>query len=165
MLEFRPANYNDIPIIRDLARTIWYSHYTSILSNEQIEYMLHLMYSEKTISDELHNKVRWYLLVNDLIPIGYLSFFKDEGKNAVKLSKLYLLTIHHGKGYGQQALQFVKDQANHIGVEFVYLTVNKNNVKAIAAYQRAGFVIAYEQVVDIGNGFVMDDYVMEYRFR
>ena len=38
--------------------------------------------------------------------------------------------------------------------------MNKHNAAAIAAYRNCGFVTREEVVVDIGNGFVMDDYVM-----
>ena len=41
------------------------------------------------------------------------------------------------------------------------MQVNKANVRAIAAYKKAGFHIAQEAVFDIGHGFVMDDYLME----
>ena len=38
--------------------------------------------------------------------------------------------------------------------------MNKHNAGAIAAYRRLGFAMREEVVVDIGNGYVMDDYVM-----
>jgi ribosomal protein S18 acetylase RimI-like enzyme len=38
--------------------------------------------------------------------------------------------------------------------------VNKGNARAIAFYRKHGFDIAESVVVDIGGGFVMDDYVM-----
>ena len=41
------------------------------------------------------------------------------------------------------------------------MQVNKRNDRAIAAYQKAGFCIAEEAVLDIGGGFVMDDFLME----
>ena len=39
------------------------------------------------------------------------------------------------------------------------LNVNKNN-PAIHFYKKLDFVISRQEVIDIGNGFVMDDYVM-----
>lgn len=41
------------------------------------------------------------------------------------------------------------------------LNVNKHNAVAIAAYERCGFRIASGVEIDIGGGFVMDDWVME----
>jgi ribosomal protein S18 acetylase RimI-like enzyme len=40
------------------------------------------------------------------------------------------------------------------------LNVNKRNI-AIRFYESIGFAITNEEVIDIGNGFVMDDFVME----
>jgi hypothetical protein len=40
------------------------------------------------------------------------------------------------------------------------LNVNKYN-SAQDFYKKLGFCIDYEEVIDIGNGYVMDDYVME----
>ena len=44
----------------------------------------------------------------------------------------------------------------------MYLTVNKGNLRAVRAYEKFGFVRTEEQVSDIGNGFVMDDFVYEF---
>jgi hypothetical protein len=41
------------------------------------------------------------------------------------------------------------------------LCVNKRNTIALAAYAKYGFRIYGQDVLDIGNGFVMDDYLLE----
>ena len=40
---------------------------------------------------------------------------------------------------------------------------NKNNTKTLDIYKHLGFEIVREEVTDIGEGYVMDDYVLEYR--
>jgi len=77
-----------------------------------------------------------------------------------KLHKLYLLPELHGRGLGSRLLEQVESEVRQIGAGRLILSVNKRNVKVIAAYQRNGFVIAQSIVTDIGGGFVMDDYVM-----
>jgi ribosomal protein S18 acetylase RimI-like enzyme len=47
-----------------------------------------------------------------------------------------------------------------LGAREVSLFVNKNNQKAIRAYERAGFTIAESVINEFGDGFVMDDYRM-----
>ncbi len=42
----------------------------------------------------------------------------------------------------------------------IILAVNKRNHRAFDVYLRYGFSIREEVVVDIGGGFVMDDYIM-----
>jgi GNAT superfamily N-acetyltransferase len=77
-----------------------------------------------------------------------------------KLHKLYLLPELHGRGLGSRLLQHVEHEVRRLGARRLILAVNKRNAKAIAAYQRNGFVVAKTVVTDIGNGFIMDDYVM-----
>jgi len=76
------------------------------------------------------------------------------------LHKLYLLPELHSRGLGSRLLQHVEREVRAGGGRRLMLSVNKRNAKAIAAYRRNGFVIADSVVTDIGNGFVMDDYIM-----
>ena len=87
--------------------------------------------------------------------------YKLQG-NKLFLSKLYLKGSFHGKGLGQLALSILVDIAKARKVDNIYLTVNKGNVKGIKAYERFGFIKTDSIVTDIGNGFVMDDYVYTY---
>jgi ribosomal protein S18 acetylase RimI-like enzyme len=42
----------------------------------------------------------------------------------------------------------------------IFLNVNKNN-EARFFYEKLGFSLVKEEVIAIGQGYVMDDYVME----
>ena len=57
-------------------------------------------------------------------------------------------------------MEFIERLCRDRGLDFLWLTVNKGN-PSVQAYQRLGFSIAAEIVMDIGGGFVMDDYRME----
>ena len=160
MLSFIKAHEKDILTIQQLAHTIWYNHYTTIISEEQIEYMLNLMYSTKTISKEIQHGYFWYLIMENSQPIGFISFHFENDDTKMKLEKLYTLVSHHGKGYGQESLNFVKDSSKKMDAQILCLRVNKQNTKAINAYIKAGFTIEREDTADIGNGYVMDDYIM-----
>ena len=58
-------------------------------------------------------------------------------------------------------MHFIEEQAKDLNCKIIYLTVNKYNTNSIMAYQKTGFVKTEELVIDIGNGYVMDDYRME----
>jgi ribosomal protein S18 acetylase RimI-like enzyme len=60
-------------------------------------------------------------------------------------------------------LRHVEDRARALGCRTLMLTVNKLNTDSVAVYRKAGFTVREEAVFDIGNGYVMDDYVMEKR--
>ena len=160
MITFRTVTTNDLELVQDLAYTIWQGHYPGIISHEQIDYMLRKMYNLQQIEKELKSNVRWELVEVNGKAIGFVSFHHEKEENFVKLSKLYILLEYHGKGYGQQALQYVENEAKKTGASKLYLTVNKNNEKAIQAYLRAGFIKERSEVFDIGCDYVMDDYIM-----
>jgi len=158
---FRPATIDDIPIIRDLASRIWREHYPGIITHAQIDYMLERMYAPDVIRDEIANKgYRYVLAQRGKEPVGFAAYVHEPAEHAVKISKLYLLPSLHGKGIGRQMLQLVKDDALRSGARTVTLFVNRNNVKAIRAYEQFGFARSREVATDIGGGFVMDDYQM-----
>jgi diamine N-acetyltransferase len=160
MIKFKPAEEGDILLIQQLAHTIWHSHYPGIITVEQIEYMLKEMYSANCILHEMTAGHIWVLLFLDNQPIGFVSYYFEEENRKVKLSKLYILLSFHGLGLGRQALNYVKTCAGELQATDMYLTVNKQNKKAIDAYLKAGFYIEKSIVTDIGNGYVMDDYIM-----
>ena len=45
-------------------------------------------------------------------------------------------------------------------LQSLVLTVNKHNQTAIDAYHKYGFEITRDSIVDIGGGFIMNDYLM-----
>jgi len=160
MIKFQLATKSNIPILQQLAHTIWYHHYPGIISIEQIEYMLSIMYSESQISKEIDSRHKWILILDDIQPIGFIALYFEADEKKLKMNKLYILPSYHGKGIGQLSLNYTIEEARLIQAKQLYLTVNKQNTKAIKAYIKAGFKIDREVIADIGNGYVMDDYIM-----
>ncbi|MGO9015945.1 MAG: GNAT family N-acetyltransferase [Dissulfurispiraceae bacterium] len=156
---FKLMTMEDIPVVQDLARHIWEEAYSDLLSQEQIHYMLTLMYSSKVISDELSGGAVWEIIFQEGTPCGYVSY-SISGDDAVQLSKIYIEKSFRGKSIAEEAIKRVLRYAAEKGKARVFLTVNKGNVRAIRAYEKNGFSVTDSVVKDIGNGFVMDDYVM-----
>jgi len=159
-LVLRPAGVSDVPELLRLAEEIWRVHYSAILSQAQIEYMLGWMYAEETIRREIAKGLFWELAQLGVENVGYLSCELEQEKAELKLHKLYLLPSLHGHGFGQKMLRHVKGKAAQLGARRIRLNVNKQNQKAIHAYQKSGFRVDRAVVNDIGQGFVMDDYEM-----
>ncbi|MBD2568937.1 GNAT family N-acetyltransferase [Anabaena lutea] len=155
----------DLEKLRNISREIWYSHYFSILSHEQIEYMLTKMYGTGVIENEIYNQGIFYdKVLHNFELVGYLSYGSEtiDNANYLKLHKCYLLPSLHGFGYGQIMLSHVYQKAKEMNSKQIILNVNKRNQKGIKSYSRFGFRIIDSQVKDFGNGFVMDDYIMGY---
>jgi ribosomal protein S18 acetylase RimI-like enzyme len=155
-----PLMPDDIDDLLPLAHSIWHAHYPGIITVEQIDYMLERGYTREVVQDEMECRgITWLKILDGAVMIGFVSV-GPYGEGVMKLHKLYLLPGYHGQGIGAAALQEVERLAIERKISRLVLNVNKHNVKAIHAYQRAGWHVAEEVCVDIGGGFVMDDYVM-----
>ncbi|MFZ0488656.1 MAG: GNAT family N-acetyltransferase [Salegentibacter sp.] len=145
--------------IADLADLIWTEHYTPIIGAEQVAYMLEKYQSATAIEEQVENGVLYYLILHQGSPAGYFSVSKRE--DSLFLSKLYVLQPKRGNGLGRAAISFLETLAKKFGLKKISLTVNKFNTNSIGAYEKMGFINIDAIVQDIGNGFVMDDYVLE----
>lgn len=151
----------DFETLARLAEEIWRAHYSRMISPAQIDYMLEGRYTPERLRGYLHSDQRWlWLLRVDGVPAGYCSCALGEAPDGMKLEQLYLRAAHTGRGLGGRMLRHVEAQARAHGRGTLYLTVNKGNADAIAMYRASGFTVREEAVFDIGNGYVMDDYVM-----
>lgn len=157
------ATEKDIPLIQDLAKRSWENAYAEILSGEQMKYMLDTMYSEGEISAQMQNPDYHYFLISDEISDhhdGFIGFENHFGENTTKLHRLYLVPEIKGKGLGKKALEFLAEKTKASGDSRIILNVNKYN-SARNFYESQGYKVYDEGVFDIGEGFVMDDFLME----
>ena len=148
-----------IAIIAALAEEIWREHFTSIIGKAQVDYMLENFQSEHAIFEQVKEGFLYYLIENDNSYVGYFGVL-PEGEHLL-LSKFYIRATERGKGLGREALVFIENLANENTASRITLTVNKYNHQAIETYKTLGFKITESMVLEIGNGFVMDDYRME----
>lgn len=156
-----PAIEEHLPALAELASVIWRQHYPGIISHAQIDYMLDKMYSLDTLRAELRDRgIRFWRLLVERQFVGFASIGPQSEPGVMKLHKCYLLPAMHGRGYGSLLLQHCEREARQFGARRLILAVNKQNTKAVTAYQRNGFVIAKSIITDFGSGFVMDDYIM-----
>lgn len=165
MIKLIQAAEKDIILIQDLAKKSWEDAYAEILSAEQIKYMLGTMYSEKEISAQMQNAVYHYFLIVDEEKEkyhGFIGFENHYEENTTKLHRLYLIPESKGKGLGKKALEFLAGKVRESGDHRIILNVNKYNT-AKNFYQSQGYRVYDEGVFNIGNGFVMDDFLMEKR--
>ena len=145
-----------------LSSLIWHEYWKDYLSDEQIEYMIEKFQSKDAIENQIKNEnyTYYYIYLNREM-VGYIGLANKD--DYLFLSKFYLKKEVRHQGVGSRAFQFIKDTAKFQKYNRIVLTVNKGNVNSINAYKKWGFSIIDSVVTDIGNGFVMDDYIMEYK--
>lgn len=155
------VTHADLGPISQLAREIWYRHYPGIITVAQIDFMLEQRYRPELIGAQLASGSAWWdkLEAGGRL-IGFAAYEPGATPAAVKLDKLYVHQRFQGRGYGSTLLRHVETEARRRGAATLYLQVNKNNSSSIGMYRRNGYAVAEEGKFDIGNGFVMDDYIM-----
>lgn len=161
MILLRKAKEDDLAVITNLAERIWPDTYRAYLSEEQLRYMLDLMYNRGELLSQMQNGHVFLIASIEDEDVGFASFsVVDAEKRVYKLHKIYVLPATHGKGVGKVMMNEVVNMVKRSGGTTLQLNVNRNN-KAKDFYEKAGFTIKETVDLDIGNGFYMNDYVME----
>lgn len=154
----------EVEVVARMAKIIWKEHYIPIIGEDQVDYMLGKYQTPKAIESQLKQEGNYYFLIMDgHRPVGYIGIV--EKLNELFLSKLYLLKEERGKGLGHAAFDFLVSRCREIGAVFITLTVNKQNLDTIRAYEKLGFENYGEVITDIGSGYVMDDFLMRLRIK
>ena len=159
MYKIQIATIVDIPLIRDLTFRIWPQTYATILSQQQIDYMLDWMYSEASLQQQMNEGAQFILVYDTEDPVGFASFQEIE-PGIYKLHKIYILASKQGKGAGRFLMDYIIKEISRKGATALQLQVNRYN-KAKDFYLKLGFTIIEEADFDIGGGFFMTDYVLE----
>jgi ribosomal protein S18 acetylase RimI-like enzyme len=168
MIHLEKINKNQLPIIKDLAYAIWPSTYGEILSEAQLQYMLANFYSIENIENQMDTGQVFELLLEDNKVVGFIGYefncgFESLSHSLTKIHKIYLLPETQGKGFGKFMIDEVIKIAKTNHQKGMFLNVNKYNTAKLF-YEKLGFTITKEEVIDIGNNYIMDDYVMELKF-
>lgn len=156
----RPLADKEVEALGALAREIWHAHYPGIISTQQIEFMLGERYSPAAIRASMGGQ-HWDTARLGRQLVGFAHSFPADEPAAWKLDKLYVHPACQRKGVGRALLNQVKAHAASAGASRLVLRVNKRNEVALAAYAKYGFRVYGDHVLDIGNEFVMDDYLLE----
>ena len=155
-----PARTEHLAEISALAGVIWRAHYPGIITPEQIDYMLARFLDVDTLRRDLADGATWRRALVDDTLRGFASFGPTATPTEFTLHKLYVHPDWQRQGLGGALLNECESVARVRGATTLVLNVNKRNVSALAMYARRGFTVRESVVVDIGGGFVMDDFVM-----
>lgn len=152
---------SEILDIAKLAEIIWNQHFVPIIGKSQVDYMVDKFQSYPAIKSQIENDgYEYYQIYSGHTLAGYTGVHQEE--DALFLSKLYIKKDFRGQHLATNTLNFLIDLCRERGLKKIWLTCNKHNDNTLAVYQHLGFRITDEQVADIGNGFVMDDYILTY---
>jgi Acetyltransferases len=162
MFSIKSSKSDQIHIIRDLASKIWKETYKEILSKEQLDYMFDMMYSEESLKRQIVDEGQLFFIAEaDGVPVGYISIEPRE-EHVFVFQKVYTVSEMHGKGLGrfmiEKAIEYLKSiYHSPFNIE---LFVNREN-PAVGFYKHLGFKEIATRDHHIGNGYYMNDYIMQ----
>ena len=162
-LEVRKAETDtQVREIADLAKVIWNEHFTPIIGKDQVDYMVEKFQSYPALKEQISEEYEYYQIFSGGEFCGYTGIHPGED-NRLFLSKLYLKKESRGHHLATGAFSFLKEICRERGYSAIWLTCNKHNDNSLGVYRHFGFEIVDTQEADIGCGFIMDDYIMEYK--
>lgn len=152
-------NDEDIISFYNLANKVWHEYFPCILEKEQIDYMVNMFFSKNAMKESINDGYEFYFAKHNDESIGFIAVHPEKEK--MFLSKFYLTLENRGKGFASKMMNFVKDRTKSLNLKSIYLTVNKYNSHTIDVYKHYGYKTTSCEQTEIGQGFIMDDYVME----
>ena len=155
----RVTSNEDIISLASLAREIWFEHFPKVITVDQIEYMVNKFQSVEAITEQINTGYEYFLCENESEYLGFCCVKNEESQ--LFISKLYVHASARGKKVGLFMLNYIENLARDRNKKSIYLTVNKYNDLAVSFYHKTNFTLTREDVFDIGNGYVMDDYIFE----
>ncbi len=161
MLQILKAGYEDFETIHNMAKIVWPATYGSILSGHQLDYMFEMIYSKDAYNEQIGMKNHHFLIAkeDDGSLLGFASYECNYLSETTKIHKLYIMPDNQGKGVGKAFVNAIADIARRNNNDKLLLNVNRYN-KAILFYEAIGFTKLREEDIDIGNGYLMEDYIM-----
>lgn len=151
---------NEIAMVAELADEVWHEHYSGLIPDGQIDYMVEQFQSREAITHAiLRQNYTYYAIWDDDRMVGYCAV-QPQNDDSLFLSKLYLHKDYRGRRITRLVMAMLRERCITEGVKSIWLTVNKENENSIEAYKKLGFEVEREAVTDIGQGYVMDDYIM-----
>ncbi|KQX15434.1 GNAT family N-acetyltransferase [Flavobacterium sp. Root420] len=162
MITISVATICDIKQIQNIVHITWPITYGEILSKEQLDYMLDLFYSNEALTLQYNKKEQlFYMIYEDETNLGFIGIEHNYNDKAVtKIHKIYLLPETQGKGIGKKVIDEIGKLALDNNSTALILNVNRFN-SALGFYKKIGFEVVDEVNIDIGKGYLMEDYVME----
>ncbi len=159
-MEVRHLSKDELWQVRELALEIFPITYKEIVEQEQIDYMMDLFYTPENLRKQFESGQVFLIIYSEGKASGYASYTPLSENGEYKLNKIYVDTRLQGKGLGRSLLSDVISRVGKAGGKSLQLNVNRFN-KAVGFYKSMGFVLMKEELLDIGRGYFMDDYVME----
>ena len=153
-LRIRPAIRDDIGAIRRLLVETWHDTYDPLLGREKVTEITDRWHAEDVLVRRLETPDSSCLLAElGREAVGHALAHARQAAILV-LARLYVRPAYQRQGIGGRLLAALIER--HPEASRIRLTVEADNAKGVAFYQRNGFAVTAEVVEDGLRGFRME---------
>lgn len=149
---------NELVQLQEIGRKTFSKTFSENNTEESMAQYLEESFSTEKLTAELNDKnSEFYFAKLDNQVIGYLKLNKGpsqteiKGENALEIERIYVSKDFHGKKVGQILYNKAIEVAKEKGVDYVWLGVWENNLRAIGFYKKNGFVEFDKHIFRLGN--------------
>lgn len=108
------------------------------------------------VNNDIKNETLYVALIDDEIvgaaqsgideELFNMDFFTKEKKNPRDLSRVAVKKEYQKQGIARKIIAYIEDELRKDGVDYMYLTVGKTNIKAYNLYKTIGYETKGEMV-------------------
>jgi len=157
-IQLQEISLNEIDQLQKIGRQTFQETFSESNSEENMKNYLEEGFSKEKLTKELTNKdSQFYFAKLENEVIGYLKINFGESQTELKdeksleIERIYVSKEFHGKKVGQllyeKAIQIAKEKK----VDYVWLGVWEENLRAISFYTKNGFVEFDKHIFKLGD--------------
>jgi ribosomal protein S18 acetylase RimI-like enzyme len=161
MIKISRANSENASEIKKLLQITWENTYSSVYSIEQIETITSEWHSLDLIAKQIKNPKILFLVAEENGQVIAMCNTDEVNGEIVNIQRIHVLPTHHRRGIGSLLMKEV--MAEFPNLKKLELEVEKQNNRAIAFYEKQGFMNVGEKVYNI-NSVELPCFVMEKKF-
>ncbi|RWX00895.1 GNAT family N-acetyltransferase [Flavobacterium cerinum] len=157
-IEIKKVTLSDIEQLQKIGRQTFFETFSTRGADDNMTKYLNESFSLEKLTIELNEECsEFYFALLDNNAIGYLKLnvgqAQTELKNdkALEIERIYVLQEFHGKKVGQLLYDEAIRIAEQKKVEYVWLGVWENNLRAIGFYAKNGFVEFDKHLFKLGD--------------
>lgn len=157
-ITIRKAQDKDVIDLQNIGKITFSETFSKDNSVQNLNEYLETAFSTEKITSELADKnAEFYFAEFENEIIGYLKVNYGESQteikneNALEIERIYVLKDFHGKKVGQLLYEKAIELANERNVDFVWLGVWEQNLRAIRFYEKNGFTAFDKHFFKLGD--------------
>lgn len=137
----------DLEQLQSISINTFYDAFKDQNSTEVMEAYLKKAFDMDQLQSEMnHPQTTFYFVYQNEELAGYLKLntgaaqSEAMGKEALEIERIYLVGAYQKNGLGKQLIRFSEETAKSLKLSKVWLGVWERNERAIAFYERLGFI-------------------------